>query len=437
MNRASEPQRAWLLRAIGSVTEGARIAIESISANRVRSGLTIVGVGVGVAVVVLMAALITGIRGAVQDGVESAGPRNLFVMQFDPTDVQLIGDGGRPPWWGRPPITQEEARRAGTLPAIESAVLTIGLQDPGSPGGITVEYGGTEVTGVQGAAESAEWTAYRPVTFVQGRNFVDTEVTEGRSVVVISQQLATDLFGNGDPIGVRVRARAGNRGAVPLTIVGVFQTAESLFESQTAHVAVIPFTTALRRMGVSDTGGQVIVVPRADVSLEVAEDQLIGMFRSMRGLAPGEENNFAILRSTQILEFFDQLTGVFFIVMLALSSVGLLVGGVGVVGIMLISVTERTREIGVRKSLGATPREILWQFLVEAGVLTMIGGGIGLILGGGMAWLVQAVTPVPAQVPLWAVAASLLMAALTGMLFGLAPAARAARMDPVVALRFE
>jgi putative ABC transport system permease protein len=104
---------------------------------------------------------------------------------------------------------------------------------------------------------------------------------------------------------------------------------------------------------------------------------------------------------------------------------------------MLISVTERTREIGVRKSLGATPREILWQFLVEAGVLTGIGGAIGLILGGGMAWAVQALTPIPAQVPLWAVAASLLMAALTGMLFGLAPAARAARLDPVVALRFE
>jgi putative ABC transport system permease protein len=419
------------------VTEGGRIAVESIGANRVRSGLTILGVGVGVAVVVLMAALITGIRGAVQEGVESAGPRNLFVMQFDPTEVQLIGDGGRPPWWGRPPITQEEARRAATLPAIESAVITIGLQDPGGPGGMTVDYEGTEVTGVQGAAESADWPLYRAVTFVQGRNFVDTEVVEARSVVVISQQLAADLFGASDPVGLRIRARAGNRGAVPLTVVGVFQTAESLFESQTAHIAVIPFTTAVRRMGIDEDGGQMIVVPRADVDLTVAEDQLIGMFRSMRGLQPGEDNNFAILRSTQILEFFDQLTGVFFIVMLALSSVGLMVGGVGVIGIMLISVTERTREIGVRKSLGATPREILWQFLVEAGVLTTIGGAIGLMLGGGLAWAVQAVTPVPAQVPLWAVAVSLLMAALTGMLFGLAPAARAARMDPVVALRFE
>jgi putative ABC transport system permease protein len=302
---------------------------------------------------------------------------------------------------------------------------------------MTVDYGGIEVSGVQGAAESAEWTSYRPVTFVLGRNFVDTEVKEGRSVVVISEQLASDLFGSQDPTGLRIRARAGNRGAVPLTVVGVFQTAQSLFESQSAHIAVIPFTTAIRRMGVREDGGQMIVVPREDVALELAEDQLIGMFRTMRGLSPGDENDFAILRSTQILEFFDQLTGVFFIVMLALSSVGLMVGGVGVIGIMLISVTERTREIGVRKSLGATPREILWQFLVEASVLTSIGGAVGLILGGGLAWAVQAFTPVPAQVPLWAVAVSLVMAALTGMLFGLAPAARAARMDPVVALRFE
>ena len=124
-------------------------------------------------------------------------------------------------------------------------------------------------------------------------------------------------------------------------------------------------------------------------------------------------------------------------VMLALSSVGILVGGVGVVGIMLISVTERTREIGVRKALGATPTEILWQFLVEAGVLTLLGGAVGLAIGGGLAWIVARFTPIPAVVPLWAVVVSLLMAALTGMVFGLAPAARAARMDPVVALRQE
>jgi putative ABC transport system permease protein len=159
--------------------------------------------------------------------------------------------------------------------------------------------------------------------------------------------------------------------------------------------------------------------------------------RTLRGLGPKEENNFAILRSAQLVDMFNQLTGVFFIVMLALSSVGLMVGGVGVIGIMLISVTERTREIGVRKAVGATRREILWQFLVEAGVLTFLGGASGLLLGGLAAEAVEAATPIPASIPLWSVVAALGMALLTGMLFGLLPAVRASRLDPVDALRYE
>jgi len=423
-------------RSLASVTEGFRIGLDSISANRVRAGLTIMGVGIGVAVVVLMAALITGIRGTVQEGIESSGPRNFFVTRFDLTDVQLMGRM-QPTWWNRPPVTTEEARRVSLLPAVESAVLSIGLQDPGQSGGMTVEADGIEVTGVAGAAESADWTEYRPITFLQGRNFIEAEVASARSVVILSERLARDLFGNDDPIGRRIRARASGQGAVPLTVIGVVQLGETLFGDQSGHLAVVPYTTALRRMGISDQSGQMIVVPRPDVDIYVAEDQVIGLLRSMRGLSPGEENSFSILRSTQLLEFFDRFTGVFFMVMIALSSVGLLVGGVGVVGIMLISVTERTREIGVRKALGATPTEILWQFLVEAGVLTLLGGGLGLAIGSGMAWVVARATPVPAVVPLWAVVVSLAMAAVTGMVFGLAPAARAARMDPVVALRQE
>ncbi len=138
-----------------------------------------------------------------------------------------------------------------------------------------------------------------------------------------------------------------------------------------------------------------------------------------------------------MVKTFNRITGVFFIVMLALSSVGLMVGGVGVIGIMIISVTERTREIGIRKAVGATRGEILWQFLVESATVTLIGGAFGMLLGGGVALVVQAATPIPASVPLWAVAAALAMAALAGIVFGLWPAWRAARMDPVVALRFE
>jgi putative ABC transport system permease protein len=143
------------------------------------------------------------------------------------------------------------------------------------------------------------------------------------------------------------------------------------------------------------------------------------------------------MSSAQILDMFNQLTGVFFLVILLLASAGLLVGGVGVIGIMLISVTERTREIGIRKAVGATRREILWQFLVEAGVLTAFGAGVGMTIGGGLALGVATWTPVPAAIPIWAIGAALGMAAMTGMLFGLLPAYRASRLEPVAALRYE
>jgi len=425
-------------RIVYGVGEGIRIALNSVRANLFRSGLTILGVAIGVMVVVVMAALISGIRASVAEGIESAGPRNFYVMRFDLSDVQLVQDGtGRPPWWNRPPITQDEARRIDALAGVERAVITIPFQNPVMGGGLTLNHGGTRVTGIQATGEAASWPDFRAGRFMAGRNFVPAEVQEARSVVVLSRQLAQDLFQNRGAVGERIRASSGENRAIPLTVVGVFDPAENLFEGQDPHLAIVPHTTAVKRLAISEDWLQLAVVPRADVDQSVAEDQVIGTMRTMRGLAPGEANNFAVMRSTQLLEFFDEFTAVFFAVMLALSSVGLLVGGVGVVGIMMISVTERTREIGIRKAVGASRPEILWQFLVEAGVLTFLGGGAGLLAGAGLAWGVAALTPIPASIPMWAVAASLAMAVVTGMLFGLIPAARAARMEPVRALRAE
>ncbi len=415
----------------GTLLEGVRIALEAIRTNKVRAGLTILGVGIGVAVVVTMAALITGIRSSILEAFESAGQENFIVTRFDMTDVRIVNDGsGRPPWWNKPKISPLEAQRIAGLPGVEEAIVDFDVS-------LSISFEGRRVTGVQGSADSSGWPQYTIGDFVSGRNYIPAEVEQSRAVIVISQPLADELFGPLDPIGKRVRVSAGTGANVLFTVVGTFEIGENIFSDAVKYFAILPYSTALKRLKANDMFLQVLVVPRPGVPQLEVQDQVIGLLRTMRGLGPTEENNFALLRSSQLVDLFNQLTSVFFIVMLALSSVGLMVGGVGVIGIMLISVTERTREIGIRKAVGATRREILWQFLVEAGVLTLIGGGLGMALGALAANGVAAISPLPASIPLWSVATALTMALLTGMLFGLLPAVRASGLNPVDALRYE
>jgi putative ABC transport system permease protein len=427
-----------LVRFIFGATEGVRIAFEAIRANPFRSGLTVLGVGIGVSVVVIMAGMISGIRGSIQADIENAGPRNFLVTRFDPDQVQLFGGGSEPDWLRRPLMTRDELRAVAAVEGVSEVLLSYTLVDPQGDGGTTLRFGTAELRGVATSGEGIGWSRLRVESFLAGRDFVELEDAEARLVAVISEQVAEDLLGGQEPLGAKIRIVAGTAGSLPVTVVGVFRPREQLFsDGDSRYRVVIPQNTAVRRFKVSPDLQEFLVAPASDRDQGAVEDAVMATMRTLRGLAPGEENDFSIVRSTQILDLFNRFTGVFFIVMLALSSVGLLVGGVGVVGMMLISVTERTREIGIRKALGATQGEILWQFLVEAGALTVLGGAAGLAMGGGLVGLVAKFTPIPASVPLWAVAVALLAAALTGMLFGLLPALRAARMAPVVALRFE
>ncbi len=424
------PERRRLgIQALG---EGLRIAFEALRANALRASLTILGVAVGVSVVVAIAALITGIRTSVMSAFESAGPDNFMVVRFDFTAVRISDDGNdRPPWWNKPKLEALEAERLGRLASVDEALYNFGFSTD-------ISFDGRDVSGVQAQGYSSGWPKYSVGEFLAGRDFTPSEVRQNRAVVVLSAALARELFGGRDPVGRRVRVGSAFRGTQEeFTVIGVYEPEPNIFTAVADQWAVFPWSAAKLRLRESDWQAQILVVPREGVGLERAQDDVIAAMRGLRGLGPREENDFALLASAQLVGLFDRLTGVFFLVMLALSSAGLLVGGVGVIGIMLISVTERTREIGVRKALGATRREILWQFLVEASVLTALGAGVGMLAGWGLAAVVERFTPIPATIPLWAVGAALAMAALTGMLFGLLPAYRASRLDPVDALRYE
>lgn len=426
----TEPNRSSGFRVL---MESARVATEALRANWLRAALAILGVGVGTGVVVTIAAVVTGIRTQVMSAFDSAGPDNFMVMPFDMTEVRVVFDGsGRPPWWDKPDISNREVRRIQALPAVEEAIA-------GYEFNASLRFESDWLHNVAWRGASSGWPAYTLGDFVSGRNFTIAEINQARGVVVLSEKLAEVLFGQLDPIGKRVRVYAGRRATNELfTVVGVYSLADNYFGEIQENFAVVPYTAADKRLKARDrwTFMAIQVVPYPGAAVE-AEHQIVSTLRSMRGLGPGEENNFATVRADQMLDLFNQLTGVFFAVMIGLSSIGMLVGGIGVIGIMLISVTERTREIGVRKAMGATRREIMWQFLIEASLLTALGGAAGLLVGWGASSAAAALTPLPARIPLWSVGAAIALAAATGILFGLLPAVRASKLDPVDALRYE
>ncbi|MEM7415768.1 MAG: ABC transporter permease [Gemmatimonadota bacterium] len=417
---------------ISALTEGLVIALDAIGANKIRSILTIIGVAVGVSVVVAIGAIMTGLRSEVMTAFEAAGPDNFVVTRFDFTAITVDDGNNRPPWWGKPIIEPEEARALEALPSVSDALYDLNQFQ------VDLAYDGEPVEDVLASGTSAGWSAYQTGDFVVGRDFTPAEVQQNRAVVVVTSSLAESLFGQRDPLGRRVRVSNPFRGTQEsFTVIGVYEPEENIFSTAFRNWAVFPWTAAVRRLRQNKFQAQIMVVPEEGSAGARAQDDVTAAMRGTRGLGPRDENNFNLMSSAQIADMFNQLTGIFFLVILLLASAGLLVGGVGVIGIMLISVTERTREIGVRKAIGATRREILWQFLVEASVLTIGGAAVGLLIGWGAAQALAAVSPLPALVPAWAVGAALGMAAITGMLFGLLPAYRASRLQPVDALRFE
>ena len=408
-----------------SLSEGVGIALDAIRANKVRAGLTILGIAVGVFVVTVMAAAVHGINAGVEQSMAAAGPTTFFVSKWPMGPSSCNGSADSCPWRRWPRLTVEESKAVAAQPGIASVVAETQIS-------AAAKYGSQSMPALQLNAYSAGWPEVEAGTIDPGRSFTAAENDNAAQVIVINDALRKQFFPNSDPLG-----RSIELDGRPFQVIGVFQPMGNFFDSGNQPAGIIPIESARRRLNASFWGVMFIVKPQANVQQDVAIDQTIAAIRSKRMLRPAEDNNFFIKTQEKIMETYNQIVGVFFIVMISLSAIGLLVGGVGVVAIMMISVTERTREIGVRKALGATSWIILWQFLVEAATLTLIGAGVGLIGGGAISWLLRSATPVKASIPPAAIAASLGVAAFTGIVFGLIPAARAARLDPVEALRYE
>ncbi|MDQ6830057.1 MAG: ABC transporter permease, partial [Gemmatimonadota bacterium] len=341
-------------------------------------------------------------------------------------DIQSCnGSDDSCPWRRNPPLTTDDAAAMSKLGTIKVVTSHLGNQ-------VSIKYHDRQLPGARLDAYSPGWLETDGGDINPGRSFTDGENNDAAQVVVINDAMEERLFNAASALGKEI-----DLDGKPFRVIGVYHSTGNFFENGSKGKAIVPFETARRKLNMSTRWMDLTVRPRDGVAQDLAIDDAISAMRARRGLRPAQVNSFFVSTSEKLLETYNKIVGGFFLVMLVLGSIGLMVGGVGVVAIMMISVTERTREIGVRKAMGATRGIILWQFLVEAATLTTIGAVTGLLAGGGLTWLVRSFTPIAASIPPLAIVSALGVSAFTGMVFGIIPAFRAARLDPVEALRYE
>ena len=404
--------------------EGVMIAIDALRANKVRAALTILGIAIGVFVVVIISAAIHGINTGIAAEFERAGPTTFFLNRFPITFEACDDSEDTCLWRNNPPFTIAESEAIRALPSVETLTIRTRV-------GASVKYRDRQLSSTGASAYTAGWLAVDGGDIKRGRDFTPMEDKSGARVVIINDKMVERLFGESEPLGKTIMIREQ-----PFEVIGIYETGGSFMGEGEQPRAIVSFTAGSRYLNANIEWAELTVRPRGD-DRDGTIDDVTAVLRSMRGLRPGQASDFAIITQDKLFETWNKMTGMFFLIMFVLSAVGLIVGGVGVIAIMMISVTERTREIGVRKAMGATRRVILWQFLVEAATLTAIGAVTGLVFGWLVSLLIRAVTPVETSVPAGAVVAALLASCFTGVMFGMVPASQASRLDPVEALRYE
>lgn len=406
--------------------ENVRIAFDALRVSKLRSSLTILGVVIGVATVMAMAALVDGIRNQIVASIEVAGPTTFYVMKKF-TQTPLNPDNLPKDVRIRPDLNESEADRIRALPEIGYASLWAEVVAR-----IEADGARSQSMGIVGADDGFQ--LMQGGELQAGRWFTRSEMVKGAPVIVLQEALAFRLFGRERILGRWVRV-----GGRPAEVIGLWQPPANIFAPPgSATGGIVPYRLMDRQFQIDRTNRLFILVkPRVGVSVADAQGAVTMTLREMRRLRPGDGSTFDLITQDQVLDTFNSITGVFFLVMIVLSGVALLVGGIGVMAIMTVSVTSRTREIGVRKAMGARRRDILQQFLIEAAMLTGIGGAIGIVVGLAFGRVVSVALRIDAPVPILFTVIAVGVSVGIGIVFGMVPAQRAARMDPIEALHYE
>jgi putative ABC transport system permease protein len=404
-------------------SEAFKLALQSLWGNKMRTILTLLGVVMGVSSVIMVITLVNGANRYVATKLVSHGADVLTVSRM----ASVIFSADDYLRYQKRKILRIEDYKAVRDACKECSEVGARLDRT-----TTVTFGGhsssdTEMRGIT-------WTmlSLNNMDIVQGRGFTPADDEHGTHNVIVGYDVVDNLLGSGDPIGKEIHA-----GGIPYTIVGVGgRQGKTMGQSQDNWVAV-PITTYQQNYGYNDS---VDIYARANgdaAAMERAKDEIRVLMRARRHNAVGAGDDFEIETNDTFMDIYKQITAIFFDVVVGIASIALVVGGIVIMNIMLVSVTERTREIGVRKALGARQRDVLLQFLIESGTMAMVGGAIGVVCGISAAKLVTLAVGFPASVQLWSVLVGLFMATFTGIFFGVYPASKAAKLDPVVALRAE
>jgi putative ABC transport system permease protein len=412
------------------IYENLWMALSTLRANKLRSFLTVLGVVIGVVTVMAIASIISGIDEAVKREIESFGTRSIFIAKFEPgIRVGRLSREERM----RKELTYDDAIALRAAPAVEISTPILEITNNFFGQKILVSGNGKTSAAVQLQGTLPDYDQAGIWVLSEGRYFTQYENDENQEVCVIGSSVKENFFPYGSPVGQTI-----DIGGREFRVVGVLEKREQLFgggsgSNDQNNIIFVPFGVAQKLKPNADD--VFILAVAREGKIEEAKEQITNILRVRRHVPFDKPNNFGMATADSIIDQFRSITFGVAIAMVAISSVGLMVGGIGVMNIMLVSVTERTREIGVRKAIGARRRDILWQFLIEAMTLTGSGGLIGLGIGWALTLLIRYF--IPSYVPLWAPVAGFVASVGIGLIFGLWPAWKAARLDPIESLRYE